>query len=66
MHVHACAGAAIMRAHLQFALHAAADGCVGTYSSVNNCLNSADPSYPCAFANVDLTGTPFSMVGAIG
>ena len=40
------------------ATYATADGCVG-YTT--DCFDPSDSGYPCAFANVDLTGTPFSM-----
>ena len=40
----------------------AADGCIGGYSHLNGCLDEYQASYPCAFANVDLTGIPLTLV----
>ena len=40
----------------------AAEACVGPYFNVNDCLNEYAPAYPCAFANINLTGTPFTLV----
>ena len=40
----------------------AADSCIGDYDLTTDCLNTESPSYPCAFANIDLTGTPITLV----
>ena len=44
------------------AIYATADGCIGTYDTEQDCLDPTAFNYPCGYANVDLTGTPISMV----
>ena len=43
--------------------YATADGCIGF---ISDCMDTTQDNYPCAFANVDLTGTPVSMVNDFG
>ena len=44
------------------AFFATGDHCIGAFQQITDCLNQYAPAFPCAFANVDLTGTPFSLV----
>ena len=59
-----CHPCAVCRPSLSLSLlRTSADGCIGFYDAATDCLNpDGVASYPCAFANVDLTGTPLSMV----
>jgi hypothetical protein len=48
------------------AAYATADGCIGGYSNANACLDPYADNFPCAFANVDVNGLPFTIANDFG
>ena len=50
--------------HMPITFGYAADSCIGPYAKMADCTNPFDISSPCAFANVDLTGIPLSLVSS--